>query len=107
MHGFVSLPPESEAHSMISTLGLTLKPVPPLDSTLSTHGMSESQVVTIVPDQNSRLVFLTDPAGLAIEQYKLLRRRLCAAHPNGGMMLVTSPSPGDGKTLTSINLAWC
>jgi capsular exopolysaccharide synthesis family protein len=50
---------------------------------------------------------LTDPTGLAVEQYKILRRRLINLHPNGGAVLVTSPSPGEGKTLTSINLAWC
>ena len=47
-----------------------------------------------------------DPAGLAVEQYKMLRGRLNALEPRGGVLLVTSPAPGDGKTLTSINLAW-
>jgi len=54
----------------------------------------------------SRLVFLTDPHGLAVESYKLLRTRLCAMSPNRGVLLVTSPNAGDGKTLTSTNLAW-
>jgi capsular exopolysaccharide synthesis family protein len=65
------------------------------------------QVVTLQATQKSRLVFLTEPSGLAVEQYKLLRRRLCNLHPQGGKMLITSPSPGEGKTLTSVNLAWC
>jgi protein-tyrosine kinase len=42
-----------------------------------------------------------------VERYKLLRRRLCALSPQGGLLMVTSPRSGDGKTLTSINLAWC
>jgi capsular exopolysaccharide synthesis family protein len=63
--------------------------------------------ITIEPDRRSRLVFLTDPAGLAVEQYKLLRRRLNALRPQGGVLAITSPGPGEGKTLTSVNLAWC
>ena len=55
---------------------------------------------------DARLPFLTDPAGLAVEQFKMLRGRLNALEPDGGVLLVTSPAPGDGKTLTSINLAW-
>jgi capsular exopolysaccharide synthesis family protein len=62
--------------------------------------------ITLDPNQDSRLVFLTDPCGLAVERYKLLRSRLCAMSPQGGLIMVTSPSSGDGKTLTSTNLAW-
>jgi capsular exopolysaccharide synthesis family protein len=62
--------------------------------------------VTIQPDRTSRLVFLTEPTGLAVEGYRLLRRRLCTLYPQGGVVLITSPNPGDGKTLTSVNLAW-
>jgi len=62
--------------------------------------------ITLEPDKHSRLVFVTEPYGLAIERYKLLRSRLFAMCPQGGLILVTSPSPGDGKTLTSTNLAW-
>jgi len=68
---------------------------------------SDTRVITVQPNNESRLVFLTEPAGLAVEQYKMLRRKLCAQHPRGGVLLITSPSPADGKTLTSINLAWC
>ena len=58
-------------------------------------------------ESTSRLVFLTEPNGVAVEQYKILRHRLNSIHPRGGVMLVTSPGPGEGKTLTSANLAWC
>jgi capsular exopolysaccharide synthesis family protein len=37
----------------------------------------------------------------------MLRRRLSTLHPRGGVILITSPNPGEGKTLTSVNLAWC
>jgi capsular exopolysaccharide synthesis family protein len=62
--------------------------------------------ISIHPDSTSRLVYLTDPEGLAVERYRLLRRRLHTLHPDGGVVLMTSPSPGEGKTLTSVNLAW-
>jgi len=65
-----------------------------------------AQQMVIIPNETSRLVFLTDPFGLAVERYKLLRHQLQLISPKGGLLLVTSPSPGDGKTLTSTNLAW-
>jgi Mrp family chromosome partitioning ATPase len=64
------------------------------------------RVIRIEPKDNSRLAFLVEPGGLAVEQYKLLRGRLNALQPRGGVLLMTSPGPGDGKTLTSVNLAW-
>ncbi len=69
--------------------------------------LSERQI-RLNPDEDdeSRLVFLTDPEGLAVERYRLLRRRLCTLHPHGGVLLITSSNPGEGKTLTSINLTW-
>jgi Mrp family chromosome partitioning ATPase len=63
--------------------------------------------IELDPGARSRLVFLTDPHGLAVERYKLLRRQLYASNMQGGLMLISSPSPADGKTLTSINLAFC
>lgn len=56
---------------------------------------------------NSRLVFRTDPHGLAAEQFRFLRRTLEQKFPKGAIVLVTSPAPRDGKTLTALNLAGC
>lgn len=67
---------------------------------------SGARVAQIQPDRKSRLVFTTDSTGLAVERYKLLRGRLNALHPRGGVLLVTSSAPAEGKTLTSVNLAW-
>lgn len=67
---------------------------------------SGCRVCRIQPDRDSRLVFMTDSTGLAVEQYKLLRGRLNALQPRGGVLLVTSSAPSDGKTLTSVNLSW-
>jgi len=57
--------------------------------------------------ENSRLVFQTDAHGMAAEQFRLLRRKLTQEFSNGGVLMVTSPTTGDGKTLTSINLCSC
>jgi Mrp family chromosome partitioning ATPase len=68
--------------------------------------ISSAPQIELEPDKNSRVVFLTDPGGLAAERYKILRRQLCGRKSDGGIVLLTSPTPGDGKTLTSINLAF-
>jgi capsular exopolysaccharide synthesis family protein len=64
------------------------------------------RILQLEAHANTRLPFLMDPAGLAVEQFKLLRGRLNARAPGGGILVVTSPAPRDGKTLISINLAW-
>lgn len=92
---------------MSSTLGLHATNAARLVDDLPLRPDSGSRAFTVQPDKKSRLVFLTEPAGLAVERYKMLRRRLCTLHPHGGVMLITSPNPGEGKTLTSINLSWC
>jgi capsular exopolysaccharide synthesis family protein len=56
---------------------------------------------------DQRLVSLTRPASLEAEQYQTLRlnlQRLKAAR-DIRMIALTSPTSGDGKTLTAINLA--
>jgi capsular exopolysaccharide synthesis family protein len=70
------------------------------------HAVAPARTIQLEAHATCRLPFLMDPAGLAVEQYKMLRGRLNALEPRGGVLLVTSPAPGDGKTLTSINLAW-
>ena len=62
----------------------------------------------LVPDAGvrSKMAFLTEPSGIAVEQYKILCRRVLTAHPKGGVVMITSPGPGEGKTTTAISLAW-
>jgi capsular exopolysaccharide synthesis family protein len=92
---------------MSSTLGLhTTNTARPVDD-VPLRLIPGRRAITIQPNKKSRLVFLTEPTGLAAEQYKMVRRRLCTLHPLGGAMLITSPGQGEGKTLTSVNLAWC
>jgi capsular exopolysaccharide synthesis family protein len=57
--------------------------------------------------ESSRLVFQTDPDGLAAEQFRFLRRALEQKFPKGGVLLITSSAPKDGKTLTAVNLSAC
>ena len=67
---------------------------------------SAARVIRLQPGRDSRMVFATEPDGLAVERYKLLRGRLNGLHPRGGVALISSSTPADGKTVTSINLAW-
>jgi len=62
---------------------------------------------TIRQPIDKRLVSLTRPASLEAEQYQTLRlnlQRLKAAR-DISMVAITSPTSGDGKTVTAINLA--
>lgn len=56
---------------------------------------------------NKRLVSLTAPASLEAEQYQSLRLKLerLRAARDIRMIALTSPTSGDGKTLSAINLA--
>jgi capsular exopolysaccharide synthesis family protein len=106
MHGAGNLPAQGQAYAMSSTLGLhTTNAARPVDD-VPLRLIPGRRAITIRANKKSRLVFLTEPTGLAAEQYTMLRRRLSTLHPLGGTMLITSPGPGEGKTLTSVNLAW-
>ncbi len=58
-------------------------------------------------DPNERLVSLTSPSSAEGEQYRSLRYLLEQMHQERGInvVAVTSPSPADGKTVTTLNLA--
>jgi capsular exopolysaccharide synthesis family protein len=92
---------------MSSTLGLHTTNLPRLSDEAVSRSHMGRRTFTLQPGKKSRLVFLTEPQGLAVEQYKILRNRLSKLRPDGGVLLITSPSPGEGKTLTAVNLAWC
>ena len=63
-------------------------------------------VIVRAAEGENRLVFISDPGGVAAEQYRIMRSKLVERYPMGGSVLMTSPVSGDGKTLTSTNLAW-
>jgi capsular exopolysaccharide synthesis family protein len=61
--------------------------------------------VTVHP--SARLVFHTDPDGLAADRLRLLRLRLRELWAKGSLkkLLITSPLPRDGKSTVALNLA--
>ncbi len=56
---------------------------------------------------DKRVVFLHAKYGAAAEQFRRMGSRLAYRHPAGGTLMITSPAPEDGKTLTAINFALC
>ena len=75
-----------------------------LTATISSNGFRR---LDLKPSPNSRVVFQSDQLGIATEQYRLLRKSLTDQFPEGGVVIVTSPTKGDGKTVNAVNLAWC
>ena len=55
----------------------------------------------------SKVVVAQNPTSLAAEQYRVLRTNIIKLSQTQALkvILVTSPGPGDGKTLTAMNLA--
>jgi len=62
---------------------------------------------SLLPTLDPRLVAAIAPQSLAAEQYRSLRARIKAAENGRSVrtIVVTSPSKGDGKSLTAANLA--
>ena len=92
---------------MSSTRGVHMPETVRLIDSSSSRSLTHLRELTPQAGEVSRLVFATEPLGLAVEQYRILRRRLCNLRPHGAVALVSSANPGEGKTVTSINLAWC
>jgi capsular exopolysaccharide synthesis family protein len=64
-------------------------------------------VRTIADDPGEQLVSLLASESFEANKYRVLRHRLEETRPNGGrgVIAVTSPGAGEGKTTTAINLA--
>jgi protein-tyrosine kinase len=65
-------------------------------------------VPAVNPDNvDEHLVCITEPNSVAAEQYRKLRARVLKATASNSQnaIMVTSPDMGEGKTITSINLA--
>ena len=67
----------------------------------------ESTTVKPLMRPENRLVTLSNPNDLGTEKFRLLRARLRHIQDKGDLkkILVTSPVPGDGKTIVASNLA--
>lgn len=77
---------------------------------------AESQAVIDIDQQllvEQGMVRLSSKASRINEEFRSIKRKLLhnafgparEAHPNGNMIMVSSPNPDEGKTFTSINLA--
>jgi capsular exopolysaccharide synthesis family protein len=65
------------------------------------------RAATVDPKVEEHLVSLLDPTSIGAEQYRTLRHRVEELHRKAGLTVVgiSSPAPGDGKTITTLNLA--
>ena len=72
-----------------------------------TAQLAEVSTVKLVGRPGSRLVTLTDRDDLGAEKFRLLRTRLRHLQDKSELkkLLITSPTPGDGKTMVASNLA--
>jgi len=76
------------------------------DSALTVMAPTPSrQTAMFLGDSDPHVVFLHDEHSPAAEEYRRIISRLVSQHPEGGALMITSPSSGDGKTLTALNLA--
>jgi len=64
------------------------------------------QLLRVSRRSHAGCVFEAAPSSLAAEQFRLMQRRLVNYAPKGGLVLLTSPGAGDGKSLNTHNLAW-
>lgn len=75
----------------------------------STEEVSLGEDMLVVVDQSVSpfLVVFHDPTGFRAEQFRSVRNKLLAMNPDGAarILVVTSAIKGEGKTITSINLA--
>lgn len=67
----------------------------------------EFRPLRLAAPANPALLFRNNPDGVAAEQFRFLRRRLEQKFPGGAGLLITSPAPKDGKSLTALNLSAC
>jgi Mrp family chromosome partitioning ATPase len=54
---------------------------------------------------DQQVIFVHGKYGAVAEQYRRMATRLSCNHAQGGTVMITSPAPEDGKTMTAINLA--
>ena len=61
----------------------------------------------VLADCDRKIVFLHQRYGPSAEQFRRIGTRMVNHHPAGGTVMLTSPAPDDGKTLTALNLSLC
>ncbi|MGZ5475750.1 MAG: hypothetical protein ACXW29_04815, partial [Thermoanaerobaculia bacterium] len=69
--------------------------------------VSDTDTAKVQDDLDTRLVSLLKPDSFEADQYRMLRYAVERACPSEAsrVIAITSALPGDGKTLTAVNLA--
>lgn len=76
-------------------------------STSGAHAQNEYRTLVVTLQEQARLAFQTDAHPLAAEQFRMLRHALSERFTKGGVLMLTSAAPRDGKTITTVNLCAC
>ena len=81
--------------------------VPDMERIIRTDFKGQERVVVDNHEYSTRLISLLNPLSPIAEGYRRVRTNVQFAHPDGDVdtIMITSPGPGEGKTVTALNLA--
>ncbi len=81
--------------------------VPDMERIIRTDFKGQDRVVVDNHEYSTRLISLLNPLSPVSEGYRRVRTNIQFSHPDGevSMIMITSPGPGEGKTVTALNLA--
>lgn len=87
--------------------GLRTDVIDQVDEIRSTSALDSLRVEHAALPPGSRLPFATDPQGVSADRFRFLRMRLRELRELAKLrsVVITSPSPGDGKSTLAICLA--
>lgn len=90
--------PEAEEHELLSA-------EESVESPNGNHNGADMRRLPIRVETNSAVILARGLDHRVSEQYRLIRTKIVQhpAHPK--MLIITSPGPGDGKTVSSLNIA--
>ena len=77
----------------------------PVNFSLGAAMDAPERVVSLQIENGAPVLIFDQPKNRAGEQYRILRTKILHHPANPKTILVSSPGPGDGKTVTAINLA--
>jgi capsular exopolysaccharide synthesis family protein len=100
-------PPLNQAGSWAVPPPLPIAPVSPgWSAEPEEEEIPEVKNVYVDPGHNPVLPFAEDKqSGVAAEQYRVIRTRILQHPARPRVTLITSPGPGDGKSVSSVNIA--
>ncbi len=81
--------------------------VPDMERMIKTDFRGQDRVVVDNHEYSTRMISLLNPLSPIAEGYRRVRTNIQFSHPDGEVrtIMVTSPGPGEGKTVTALNLA--